>query len=225
VAAGGLSAVRAEIAAAATRAGRSPEEITLVAVTKGRSPEQVLAAYDAGHRDFGENRAQELLAKSPGLPADIRWHFVGRLQRNKARKVAAIAGLLHSLDSARLAAAWAGASAPPPALVQVNVGREPQKGGVAVGEAEELVLEATELGVDVRGLMTVAPLVEHSEQARPIFAELAALRDRIAARVPSCVELSMGMTDDYGVAIEEGATVVRVGRAIFGPSGGPAGPA
>ncbi len=215
MAADGLSRVRAAIAAAAVRAGRATGDVSLVVVTKGRTPEQILAVYRAGQRDFGENRAQELLAKAPDLPADVRWHFVGHLQRNKARKVAASATLLHSLDSERLARTWAAAGAAVPALVEVNVGREPQKGGVLPEHAEALVATATDAGVVVRGLMTVAPLVDDPEQVRPVFAELAALRARLRHRFPTCVELSMGMTGDYPVAVEEGATIVRIGRAIF----------
>ena len=216
MAAVGLTGVRSAIAAAAARVGRHADDVKLVVVTKGRSPEDVMPVYEEGHRDFGENRAQELVGKFPLLPTDVRWHFVGRLQRNKARRVASAVVLLHSLDRQVLAAAWGRLPEPPPALVQVNIGREPQKAGVAPEEAEALCAAATGAGVPVAGLMAIAPLVDDPEKVRPLFAELAELRRRLAARWPKLTELSMGMSDDFVVAVEEGATIVRVGRAIFG---------
>jgi pyridoxal phosphate enzyme (YggS family) len=213
-----LEAVRARVAAAAARVGRDPAGITLVAVSKTATDDQVLDAYRSGHRDFGENRAGDLVERAARLPDDIRWHFVGRLQGNKVRRVRPVAHLLHSLDRADLAGYWVkGPGMPPPVLVQVNVAGEAQKAGVEPEEAADLVDEAAGLGLDVRGLMTMPPVVADPEEARPYFRDLAALRDRLALHRPGLVELSMGMTDDFEVAVEEGATLLRVGRAIFGP--------
>jgi len=218
-----LNRVRTRVAVAADRAGRDPATVLLVAVSKGRPVESILQAYAAGQRHFGESRAQELTAKAPELPADIAWHFVGPLQRNKVSRVRPVTTLLHSLDRIRLAAAWArpgpGPVAParvPPALLEINVAHEPQKHGFSPAEAGAAAEEAIGLGVDLRGLMTVAPLASDPAEVRPVFAELAEIRTTLAARWPRLTELSMGMTDDFEVAIEEGATIVRVGRAIFG---------
>jgi pyridoxal phosphate enzyme (YggS family) len=213
-----LEAVRARVAAAAARAGRDPAGITLVAVSKTATDEQVLEAYASGHRDFGENRAGELAERAARLPADIRWHFVGRLQGNKVRQVRPVAHLLHSLDRAALAGYWVkGPGMPPPVLVQVNVAGESQKAGVEPEEAADLVAEAAGLGIDVRGLMTMPPMVSDPEEARPYFRRLAALQERLTLQWPGLVELSMGMTDDFEAAVSEGATLLRIGRAIFGP--------
>jgi pyridoxal phosphate enzyme (YggS family) len=213
VAADGLTAVLRRIADAAGAAGRHPDEVGLVVVGKGRSAAEVLEVYRQGHRDFGENRAQELTEKAPHLPADIRWHFVGPLQRNKVAKVRGC--LLHSLDRERLARAWAGA----PALVQVNIGKEPQKHGVAPDDAAAFVDLCVGIGVDVIGLMAIPPRVAHASQAAPFFAQMRHLRDDIARTHPQVVHLSMGMTDDFEVAVAEGATLVRIGRAIFEAAG------
>ncbi len=209
----GLTEVLDRIAASATAAGRSAGSVTLVVITKGRSVAEIEAVYAQGQRDFGENRAQELATKAPLLPDDIRWHFVGPLQRNKVPKVRGT--LLHSLDRERLARAWVGA----PALVQVNIGRESQKHGVAPEDALAFVDACRGLGVDVRGLMALPPQVTHPEQARPSFRALRELRDEAITHYPEVRELSMGMTDDFEVAVAEGATMVRIGRAIFGPAG------
>jgi pyridoxal phosphate enzyme (YggS family) len=213
-----LGEVQARIAAAAARVGRDPTDIVLVAVSKTADDEAVLAAYRHGHRDFGENRASELAERAVRLPRDIRWHFIGRLQGNKVRRVRPVAHLLHSLDRTDLVSYWAkGSGAPPPVLVEVNVAGEYQKAGVEPDEAADLVGDALDMGLDVRGLMTMAPQVDDAQEVRPVFRALAGLRARIALRWPSVRELSMGMTDDYEVAVEEGATILRVGRAIFGP--------
>jgi pyridoxal phosphate enzyme (YggS family) len=201
---------------AVDRTGRS-DEPTLVAVSKGQSSAGVMAVYEMGHRDFGENRAQELAEKAAALPADIRWHFVGSLQANKARLVRPITTLLHSLDRPSLAAAWVkGPGLPPPVLVQVDLAGEEQKSGVPPEAALATVEMALGLGLTVSGLMAIPPAPDQPESSRQHFAELRALRDRIAREHPAVTELSMGMTDDYVVAIEEGSTIVRVGRAIFG---------
>jgi pyridoxal phosphate enzyme (YggS family) len=209
---GVVTAIREAIA----RTGRS-DVPTLVAVSKGQSPAQVMAVYELGHRDFGENRAQEMAEKAAVLPADIRWHFVGSLQANKARLVRPITTLLHSLDRPSLAAAWVkGPGLPPPVLVQVDLAGEEQKSGVPPEAAAATVEMALELGLTVRGLMAIPPAPDDPESSRHYFAELRDLRDRIVGDHPAVTELSMGMTDDYVVAIEEGSTIVRVGRAIFG---------
>ena len=211
-----LQTVRERMTAAARRAGRDPAEVTLVVVTKNRTVDQIRAVYGQGHRDFGENRAQELREKVPELPADIRWHFVGTLQTNKVRIVRPVVVMLHSLDRPHLATAWMkGPGRPPPALVEVNISGEPQKHGVAFGDLDQAVEEFIGLGVPVVGLMGIAPIVREPEEARPYFARLRESRDRIRRHHPQVTELSMGMTDDFEVAVEEGATYIRVGRAIF----------
>lgn len=211
-----LESVQDRVAEACRRAGRSPEEVTVVAVSKGRPVEAIGALYELGHRDFGENRADELAEKAPRLPSDIRWHFVGHLQSNKARLVRPVASCLHSMDRTSLAKAWLkGAGTPPPAYLQVNIGREPQKFGVDPEEAEESAARFEALGLSLLGVMAILPIVEKPEDSRPYFRDLATLGRRVAAVVPGAEGLSMGMTDDFEVAVEEGATVIRVGRAIF----------
>lgn len=213
---GGLSEIRERMAMAAARAGRDPSSITLVAVTKTASAEAIRAAHAAGVSDFGENRAERLAAGAALVPG-ARWHMIGRLQGNKVRQVREIAALLHSMDRSDLAGYWAkGPGRKPPVLVQVNVGEDPSKAGVSIDGAARLVEGAVSLGLDVRGLMTIPPMTPDSEETRPHFRALATLRDRLAADHPSLTELSMGMTDDFEVAVEEGATLLRVGRAIFG---------
>lgn len=206
----------ARVESAAGRCDRHPSEVTLVAVGKGRPVEAIVELYEAGHRDFGENRADELAAKAAVLPSDIRWHFVGHLQSNKARMVRPTAALLHSLDRASLAGAWLkGSGSAPPVLVQVNIGHEPQKSGVDPERALEFAIEVSSLGLTVAGLMAIVPMVDEPELARPYFSALASLRREIAEVLPTVSVLSMGMSDDFEVAVEEGATCIRVGRAIF----------
>jgi hypothetical protein len=204
-------------ASAARRAGRDPSSITLVAVSKSKPVSAIEGLYELGHRDFGENRAQEMSEKAGLLPADIRWHFVGALQSNKARLVRPITYLLHSMDRESLAGAWIkGNGLPPPVLVEVNTGREPQKSGVLPEDAVTLIDRLTALGLVVRGLMAIPPMADDPEQQRPHFEALRRLRDAMASDHPGLVELSMGMTDDFEIAVEEGASIIRVGRAIFG---------
>jgi pyridoxal phosphate enzyme (YggS family) len=210
--------VMESVAEAATRVGRRPEEITVVAVSKAKSADDVIRIYGLGHRDFGENRAQELAEKAAVLPNDIRWHFVGALQSNKARIVRPVAHLLHSMDRRSLATAWLkGRGEAPPVLLQVNVGDEPQKAGVVPDQVLPTLEWMFELGLDVRGLMAIPPFPEDPEDSRPYFQMLRRLRDQARASFPSVEELSMGMSDDYEIAVEEGASMIRVGRAIFGP--------
>jgi hypothetical protein len=203
------------VAAAGDRSGRDPDEVTVVAVSKGQSVEAIRALYERGHRHFGENRAAELEAKAPQLPDDIVWHFVGTVQRRKLGIIRARASLVHSFDRMALVAPWGGDEAPP-VLVQVNLAVEPQKHGADRAEVPALIAAAEEADIRCRGLMVMPPLAADPEDSRPWFGELAELRRRLAAERPSLVELSMGMSDDFEVAVEEGATVIRVGRAIFG---------
>lgn len=213
---GRYAAVLDRIRAAAAGAGRDPGAITLVAVSKGHPVESIRELYDLGHRDFGENRAQELRDKVPELPEDIRWHFVGPLQSNKVRTVRPAAHALHSLDRLSLAKAWMkGAGRPPDAYLQINIGAEPQKSGVAVEEAAETMEQLKRLDVPIVGFMAIPPLTPEPEGARPYFVALRELRDRIVTDHPAVTGLSMGMTNDFDIAVSEGSTVVRVGRAIF----------
>jgi hypothetical protein len=213
-----LESVQSRVDAAARRAERDPGSVTVVAVSKGRPVDEILHLYHLGHRDFGENRAGELAEKVGALPGDIRWHFVGHLQSNKARVVRPTGAVLHSLEGLSLAKAWLkGPDTPPPCLLQVNIGREPQKSGADPEEALSLARQVVGLGITLSGVMAILPIVPSPEEARPYFRRLAALRDEIRADIPSVVDLSMGMTDDFEVAVEEGATLIRVGRAIFEP--------
>lgn len=210
--------VMGRVAEAADRVDRDVSEITIVAVSKTMSPDQIMDVYDQGHRDFGENRAQELAEKAPHLPDDIRWHFVGALQSNKARLARGLTVLLHSMDRRSLASAWMkGKGHAPPVLAQVNLGDESQKAGIAPGEVRVALAWMFEMGLEVRGLMAIPPIPGSPEDSRPHFRRLRELRDEAMKRYPSVTELSMGMTDDFEVAIEEGSSLIRVGRAIFGP--------
>jgi PLP dependent protein len=211
-----LGTVRNRIRAASARCGRSGEEVTLVVVTKGQSVEAIRALYERGERDFGENRAQELAVKVDRLPPDVRWHFVGPLQSNKVRIVRPNVTLLHSLDRRELGPAWIkGPGLAPPALLQVNIGGEPQKHGVDPTEVVRVFGELIAIGVDLVGLMAIPPLAAGAEASRPFFREMRKLGAQLRDVDPGASALSMGMTDDFEVAIEEGATLVRVGRAIF----------
>lgn len=213
-----LRAVLERVAAAAAGAGRDPTTVRLVAVSKGQPVAAIAEAYAAGHRDFGENRADELLDKVPQLPDDIRWHFIGSLQSRKAKLVRPHTWLLHSLDRPSLVRAWVrDAERVPPALIEINLAAETQKGGVAPEGLGDLLASAVAAGISCRGLMIIPPQPDRPEDSRQWFARLVALRHLWVGRYPSLVELSMGMTDDFEVAVEEGATVIRVGRAIFGP--------
>lgn len=207
--------------AEATLAETGRSNLTVVAVSKGRSAESIEQLYGLGHRDFGENRAQELVEKAALLPVEmrrnIRWHFVGPLQTNKVRLVRPTAHLLHSMDRVDLARAWMkGVGDPPPVLLQVNVGREPQKHGVDPDRAEEELEAIERIGVTVIGLMTIPAISENVDRTIGQFEELAQLGDHLRHKRPHLSELSMGMSDDFELAIRSGATIIRVGRAIFG---------
>lgn len=208
--------VQQRIERAAHRQGRSPQDVRLVVVGKGRPAEALSALYDLGHRDFGENRAKELATKAGRLPGDASWHFIGPLQTNKVRLVRPVTTVLHSLDRRSLAEAWMkGPGRPPPALLQINIGREPQKLGIDPDDAAQVVAEFLALGVPLTGLMAIPPLGGTPEDSRPYFRGMAEMARSLRVSFPQLASLSMGMTDDFEVAIEEGATVIRLGRAIF----------
>ena len=211
-----LTRVRERMAAACRRAGRSPDEVTLVGVSKGMPAQAVAEAHAAGLQDVGENRVQEAADKIEALAAQgvrPRWHLVGHLQTNKAKTVTGLFAILHSVDSVRLAQALSRrAREPLPILLEVNVAQEASKFGFTPQEVASALRSIVDLpNLDVRGLMTIAPQTDQPESVRPVFQRLRELRDELGLR-----ELSMGMTNDFEVAIEEGATMVRVGRAIFG---------
>lgn len=215
-----LEKVNENIAAAAARAGRDPTDVTLVVVTKTRTLDEIRAAATAGIEIFGENRIQEAAVKIPEL-ADlpVSWHMVGHLQRNKVKKALELFDVIQSLDSLRLAAEIdKRAAAPVPCLLEVNTSGEASKFGVAPSEVGTVISELAEYpNIDLRGLMTVGPLTADADRIRRAFAELAASFDEVKASAGGPFrELSMGMTDDYEIAIEEGATIIRVGRALFG---------
>ncbi len=223
-----LARVQARIAAAAARAGRDPAEVTLVAVSKTQPVEVILAAYAAGLRLFGENRVEEAGPKAVDVTARLAsapppvWHMIGHLQSRKAADVLPWAALVHSVDSVKLATRLArsvGEGVELPVLLEVNVAGEASKYGFHPAELPAAVEAITALpGLRIEGLMTMAPVVADPELARPTFRSLAQLRAGLARRYPAIAwrHLSMGMTDDFEVAIEEGATLVRIGRALFG---------
>lgn len=223
-----LARVQDRIAAAAARAGRDLSVITLVAVSKTRPVEALIAAYELGVRHFGENRVEEALSKLPAFKQAISdpavvFHMIGHIQSRKAEDVATLFDRVHSVDSVKLAQRLARFTTKPlPILLEVNVSGEESKYGfdgarrAELFDALETISQLPQLRLD--GLMTMAPLVENPEEARPVFRALRELRAEIEVRYPALKlpHLSMGMTDDFEVAIEEGATLVRVGRAIFG---------
>ena len=218
MAAGGLSRVLDRVAGACLRSGRSTSDVSVVAVSKGRSLEDITDIYDMGHRDFGENRADELVRKALELPDDITWHFVGSIQTRKTRLIIPHVRWIHSVDRPKLAETIGRTQmshARPRCFLQVNVAGEEQKHGVGAAEATDLLESAAGAGLDVAGLMLIPPLPETPEDSRPWYRELVSLRDELATPEHPLAELSMGMTEDFEVAVEEGATVVRVGRAIF----------
>lgn len=232
-----IQRVQEQIAAACARAGRNPDEVTLLAVSKTHPPDVILEAIESGLQHFGENRVEEAEGKIPEVnrrtPVPVTWHMVGHIQSRKAKQIPPLFQMVHSVDrlklAARLSQLMAEREGVLDVLLEVNVSGETSKSGLpAVGwssdagvrsalwQAIEPILALPHLRV--RGLMTMAPIVSDMEQTRPIFAELAALRSALfgsfGVELP---DLSMGMTDDFPVAIEEGATIVRIGRAIFGP--------
>lgn len=225
-----LAAVRLRMAAAASRAGRDPDEVRLVVVSKTQPVEQIALAKAAGVRLFGENRVQEALEKIDALAGQgLHWHFIGHLQKNKVKYVIGRFGLIHSVDSAALAGRIGALSLErgleTAILIQVNISGETSKSGVSPDDLEETLLAVSGVsGVRVEGLMTIPPYDPDPEASRPFFARLRELaRTFEGAGGASLRELSMGMSGDFEVAIEEGATLVRVGTAIFGKRPNPGG--
>ncbi len=219
-----LVEVQHRIDAACGRSGRDPEEVTLIAVSKTKPVELIVEAMEAGKKEFGENKAQEMKEKQEMLPKDIKWHFIGHLQTNKVKYVVGRACLIHSVDSLHLAEAINKESAKKNVvsdiLVEVNVAQEASKFGLKLEETEQLIRDIAVLPhIHICGLMTIAPYVDNPEENRAIFRQLKKLSVDIASKNIDNIDmnvLSMGMTGDYEVAVEEGATHVRVGTGIFG---------
>lgn len=219
-----VKSVSEKIEEACRKSGREKKEVTLITVSKTKPVSALLEAYDAGSRDFGENKVQELCDKIPQLPEDIRWHMIGHLQRNKVKYIVDKVYMIHSVDSLRLAEEISREAVKKDVqvriLIEVNVAEEDSKFGLKTQETEELVREIAKLpGIVIQGLMTIAPYVEDSEENREVFRQLHQLAVDISAKNIDNVSmnvLSMGMTGDYQVAVEEGATLVRVGTGIFG---------
>ena len=219
-----MTYVQEKIREACGRVSRNPEEVTLIAVSKTKPVEMLLEAYEAGARDFGENKVQELVQKRPMLPEDARFHMIGHLQTNKVKQVIGQTALIHSVDSIHLAeqieAEAARRDLTVDILLEVNVAKEESKFGFYLEETEEALRKIGGFPhVKVRGLMTIAPFVENSEENRPVFKKLydfyVDMKSKNIDNVTMSI-LSMGMTGDYEVAVEEGATMVRVGTGIFG---------
>lgn len=211
-----IEEVKVRITRACERVGRTPDEVTIVAVTKMVAPSAIATAFELGISHFGENRVQEAVEKIgqlSWLEPHPTWHMVGHLQTNKARVAVEIFDVIHSLDSVRLAEAISRRTQRTlPVLLEVNVSGEASKGGFSVADVEPALEAISRLpGLEIKGLMTIAPMVADAEQVRPVFQKLCSLRDSFGLE-----HLSMGMTDDFEVAVEEGATVLRIGRAIFG---------
>lgn len=218
------SIVRKNILKACEKAGRDPESVKLIAVSKTKPAEDIEEIYSLGQRDFGENKVQELSQKIEILPDDIKWHLIGHLQHNKVKYIIGKTELIHSVDSERLAITISKEAVKhnvtADVLIEVNVAGEESKFGVTTDETIELIEKISKLpGIHICGLMTIAPFVADPEENRPVFRKLRELSVDIADKKIDNVTmsvLSMGMTNDYIVAIEEGATLVRVGTAIFG---------
>ena len=209
-----METVNKQVADACGRAGRSPDEVTIIAVSKTQPSSLIEAAFEAGIKHFGENRVQEAQGKLPELSGiDAKWHLIGHLQTNKVKEALALFDIIHSVDSIRLAEVISRqADKEIRVLLQINVSGEETKGGFSPKELPQAFKTVTELpNIVVDGLMTIAPWISDAEQVRPVFKQLKELRDGLGLK-----HLSMGMTDDFEVAIEEGATMVRIGRAIFG---------
>lgn len=219
-----LEQVRKNIDEACRMAGRDPKEVTLIAVSKTKPVSMLKEAYDAGARCFGENKVQEIMDKHPQLPEDIQWHMIGHLQRNKVKYIVDKVSMIHSVDSLRLAQTIEQEAAKHnvcvPVLLEVNVAQEESKFGLKMDEVLPLIDTIADFPhIKVQGLMTIAPYVENAEDNRDFFRQLKKLSVDIAAKNINNVSmsvLSMGMTGDYQVAVQEGATMVRVGTGIFG---------
>lgn len=219
-----LQQVRNNIKRACEAVGRDPDEVTLVAVSKTKPVEMLKEAYDAQTRVFGENKVQEIMDKYDRLPDDVQWHMIGHLQRNKVKYIVDKVAMIHSVDSLRLAETIEQEAAKHdirvPVLVEVNVAQEDSKFGLKVDEVLPFIEQTAQLPhLEIKGLMTIAPYVENPENNREIFRQLKKLsvdiEDKNINNITMSV-LSMGMTGDYEVAVQEGATMVRVGTGIFG---------
>lgn len=218
------SRVRQQVAEAARKAGRAPDTVRIVAVSKTKPVALIERAIQAGATDIGENYVQEAREKIARIGAPATWHLIGHLQRNKAGRAVDLFDVIHTLDSVALGQALARhgerRGRPVRVLIEVNTGEEPTKSGVDVDAVEALLAAlATSPWLFIDGLMAVPPAASSADAARPYFRRLRELRDRLAAHAPDNAplrELSMGMSDDFRVAIDEGATIVRIGRAIFG---------
>ena len=222
-----LRIVEEKIQNACKRSGRKREDVTLIAVSKTKPAAMIREAYDAGIRVFGENKVQELTEKYEELPSDIRWHMIGHLQRNKVKYIVDKVTMIHSLDRLELAKEIekraANINRVIPCLLQVNIGEDDNKFGMAAEDTLDFCKAMADYPhIQVRGLMTIGPLVDR-EEMRPIFRALRELRDDLAKKVANLglnhiimQELSMGMSNDYDIAVEEGATMVRVGSKLFG---------
>ena len=224
-----VARVRERMAAACRRCRRGPDDVKLLAISKTFPPDSIRAAYEVGLRDFGENRVQEAKAKRPALAdLSITWHLVGHLQTNKARAARELFHWVHSVDSFRLAQKLEQAASPEggrlPILLEVNLGGEESKAGAGESEIAQLTEQVRQLAtLEIRGLMVIPPFFNDPERVRPYFRRLRELAQEIDARNIANVsmrELSMGMSHDFEVAIEEGATIIRVGTAIFGQRDG-----
>src|SRR5438477_5000284 len=217
-----LERVRAQISEAGEKSGRQPADVELVAITKTHDAERVREAHEAGQQVFGESRVQEARAKIPELPSNLRWHFVGHLQKNKIRHALPLFEMIHSVDSLSLAqdinrvANEEGLH--PRVLLEVNMAGEGSKFGFSSEKLRDEMEELLALSrLSILGLMTIPPVAEEAEESRKYFVQLRELRDRLQTEFRvDLAQLSMGMTQDFPVAIEEGATLVRVGTAIFG---------
>lgn len=219
-----LKTVRTKIETSCKVSGRSPKDVTLIAVSKTKPVEMLKEAYEQGCRHFGENKVQELVEKYDAMPKDIKWHMIGHLQRNKVKYIVDKVYMIHSVDSLKLAEEISKEALKKnvtvSVLIEVNVAGEETKFGVSPSGAEELIREIAVLpGVSVKGLMTIAPYVDNPEDNRQYFVALKQLSVDISRKNIDNVTmnvLSMGMTGDYAVAVEEGASFVRVGTGIFG---------
>ena len=216
-----IKSVKQRIAKCCEKCGRLPESVRLVAVTKSATVESMRQSFAGGIRVFGENRVQDALAKRATFGDTVEWHLVGHLQTNKVKDAVGVFSLIHSVDSLKLADAIDKAAAklgrPQAVLIQVNTSSEESKFGIAPDAAIDFLRQATACkNIAIKGLMTIAPEVENSESVRPYFKALKSLLDKVNASLGTKYEtLSMGMTNDFSVAIEEGATIIRIGRAIF----------
>lgn len=205
-------AIQDEIARNCDLVGRDPSSVTLIAVSKTQPLEKVRKLYDLGHRNFGESRLQELIPKAEAMPKDVVWHFIGKLQSNKLRRAAEICRVLHTIESENQVKELRKLSEPIEVLIEVNIAEEAQKSGIFPTSLDELHQSIIQSNLAIfRGLMTIGPIVRNAEDSRPYFEKLRKLNEKIGGEW-----LSMGMSADFGVAIQEGATHVRIGTSLFG---------